>query len=79
MVISVVLMYLITAVGVNAATEDAFEDKGVSRNSEETRKKKLIKQLRRMFIHLDDDGSGEITLDELEFLTRTTRICFPLV
>jgi len=65
LVIGIVLMNLITAVIVNGALEQALQDKDALRVHEDTKKKRLIKGLRPIFRRLDEDSSGEVSLDEL--------------
>jgi len=65
LVVSVVLMNLITAVVVNSAMEQAMQDKELMRINEEKHRKKLVKDLRVIFERLDEDGSGEVSEDEI--------------
>eukprot|EP00421_Protoceratium_reticulatum_P008382 CAMPEP_0168374022 /NCGR_PEP_ID=MMETSP0228-20121227/9088_1 /TAXON_ID=133427 /ORGANISM="Protoceratium reticulatum, Strain CCCM 535 (=CCMP 1889)" /LENGTH=310 /DNA_ID=CAMNT_0008386959 /DNA_START=222 /DNA_END=1150 /DNA_ORIENTATION=+ len=69
LVISIVLMNLITAVLVNGALEQASQDKEALRVHEDRKKKRLIKGLRPIFSRLDEDNSGEVSLDELLRIT----------
>lgn len=64
--ISIVLANLITAVVVNRAIEQADEDKEARKVLEVKRKKKIIKDMRRVFQRLDADGSGMLTWAELK-------------
>jgi len=65
LVVGVVLMNLVTAVIVNSALEQAMQDKDLMRSIEEQKKKKMMKQLKRIFMRLDVDRSGKISRDEL--------------
>merc|ERR1719454_1030616 len=65
LVVSIVLMNLITAVVVNSALEQAMSDKEAMKAQENKRRKKLMRDLKRMFIRLDDDGSGQVSQDEM--------------
>merc|ERR1719223_134585 len=66
-------MNLVTAVIVSGAFERVDEDKEVLRITELSKKKKLIRKLRKMFQRLDADASGLISLDELDCLTEEDR------
>ncbi|CAJ1379610.1 unnamed protein product [Effrenium voratum] len=59
------LMNLVTAVMVNSALDQASEDKDVKRAYEAVQKRKQLERLKIMFLELDSDGSGELTLEEL--------------
>jgi len=65
LVVGVALMNLVTAVIVNSAMEQALQDKDLMRSLEAQKKKKMLKELRQMFVRLDVDGSGDISRDEL--------------
>jgi len=60
------LMNLVTALLLNACIETAAQDKEAQKAWEKERKKKQIVKLRVMFVELDDDGSGAVTLDEIQ-------------
>eukprot|EP00931_Biecheleriopsis_adriatica_P039738 TRINITY_DN22719_c0_g2_i1.p1 TRINITY_DN22719_c0_g2~~TRINITY_DN22719_c0_g2_i1.p1 ORF type:complete len:286 (-),score=39.49 TRINITY_DN22719_c0_g2_i1:55-846(-) len=64
--ISIVLMNLITAVIVNSALEQASSDRETQSMQETKRKKKIVEELRAMFNRMDHDGSGGITLTEIQ-------------
>ncbi|CAL1172250.1 unnamed protein product, partial [Cladocopium goreaui] len=66
LVMAVSLMNLVTAVMVNSALDQASEDKDVKRAYEAVQKRKQLEQLKVMFLELDSDGSGELTLEELK-------------
>jgi len=65
LVVSLVLMNLITAVVVNSALEQAIEDREAMKAQEDKRKKRLMKDLRRLFYSLDDDQSGYVSKEEM--------------
>eukprot|EP00931_Biecheleriopsis_adriatica_P007426 TRINITY_DN10870_c1_g1_i2.p1 TRINITY_DN10870_c1_g1~~TRINITY_DN10870_c1_g1_i2.p1 ORF type:complete len:655 (+),score=132.11 TRINITY_DN10870_c1_g1_i2:147-2111(+) len=65
LIMSIALMNLVTAVMVNSALDQASEDKDVKKAYEEVIKRKQTEQLKAMFLELDADGSGELTVDEL--------------
>eukprot|EP00927_Polykrikos_kofoidii_P018269 TRINITY_DN18436_c0_g1_i2.p1 TRINITY_DN18436_c0_g1~~TRINITY_DN18436_c0_g1_i2.p1 ORF type:complete len:725 (+),score=112.63 TRINITY_DN18436_c0_g1_i2:70-2244(+) len=64
--VSMALMNLVTAVMVEGSMQQAQEDRQAMRALEEKRKKALIPKLREMFEALDEDNSGEVSLDEIE-------------
>jgi len=66
LVVGIVLMNLITAVIVNGALEQAAQDKEIQLMHEKSHKEKMVKYLRNMFLRLDEDCSGSLTLDEVE-------------
>ncbi|CAK9109206.1 unnamed protein product [Durusdinium trenchii] len=66
LVMAVSLMNLVTAIMVNSALDQASEDKDVKRAYEAVQKRKQLEQLKVMFLELDTDGSGELTLEELK-------------
>merc|ERR1712137_1358650 len=59
-------MNLVTAVMVESSMQQAAADKEGKRAWENARKKSLIPGLRKMFLDLDADGSGDITLVEIQ-------------
>eukprot|EP00929_Paragymnodinium_shiwhaense_P096636 TRINITY_DN58281_c0_g3_i3.p1 TRINITY_DN58281_c0_g3~~TRINITY_DN58281_c0_g3_i3.p1 ORF type:complete len:619 (-),score=155.35 TRINITY_DN58281_c0_g3_i3:197-2053(-) len=69
MVVSIVLMNLVTAVIVNSAMEQAMHDKDVVKTLAEQQKKKLVKDLREVFRRLDEDGSGEVSREEIQTIS----------
>lgn len=64
LLVPVVLMNLVTAVIVNGAIEQAESDKEAMAVHEELKKKKMLRELRRIFMQLDEDGSGMICTHE---------------
>jgi len=66
LVLGIVLMNLVTAVIVNSALEQAIQDKDLTKSIEQAKKKKLVKEMRRVFMRLDEDGSGEISRNEIQ-------------
>ncbi|CAE8728814.1 unnamed protein product, partial [Polarella glacialis] len=65
LVIPIVLMNLVTAVCVNGALEQAGQDKDAAKIHEEQHRKKLVNTMRVIFTRLDEDQSGQVSLDEL--------------
>lgn len=66
LIVSVALMNLVTAVMVEGSLHQANEDKEAMRAFEDQRKKALLPRLREMFEFLDEDGSGEVSWEEIE-------------
>eukprot|EP00440_Ansanella_granifera_P038386 gb/GFBE01041649.1/.p1 GENE.gb/GFBE01041649.1/~~gb/GFBE01041649.1/.p1 ORF type:complete len:647 (+),score=157.18 gb/GFBE01041649.1/:2-1942(+) len=66
LIMSIALMNLVTAVMVNSALDQATEDKDVKKAYEDAIKRKQMEKLKVMFIELDADGSGELTMEELD-------------
>eukprot|EP00927_Polykrikos_kofoidii_P084314 TRINITY_DN8848_c0_g1_i3.p1 TRINITY_DN8848_c0_g1~~TRINITY_DN8848_c0_g1_i3.p1 ORF type:complete len:849 (+),score=154.29 TRINITY_DN8848_c0_g1_i3:86-2548(+) len=64
--VSVALMNLVTAVMVEGSMQQADADREAMAALEEKRKKNLMPKLREMFEALDEDKSGEVSLDEIE-------------
>jgi len=69
LIIPIVLMNLVTAVIVQSALEQANEDREAMQFLEEQKKAKQMKEMRVMFQRLDEDGSGHITLSEIESIS----------
>eukprot|EP00927_Polykrikos_kofoidii_P043873 TRINITY_DN37979_c0_g1_i1.p1 TRINITY_DN37979_c0_g1~~TRINITY_DN37979_c0_g1_i1.p1 ORF type:complete len:778 (-),score=131.77 TRINITY_DN37979_c0_g1_i1:71-2404(-) len=69
LVVSIVLMNLVTAVIVNSALEQAMQDKSLMKSLEDKKRKRLVKELRRIFIRLDEDDSGEVSRREIEHIS----------
>jgi len=65
LILSVALANMVTAVMVESSLSMAEEDKEVRRIQQIDKKKKQLIKLKEMFLDLDEDGSGEISLDEL--------------
>jgi len=65
LVMAISLMNLVTAVMVNSALDQASADKDVKRAYEAVQKRRQLDELKIMFLELDSDGSGELTLEEL--------------
>eukprot|EP00930_Biecheleria_cincta_P082808 TRINITY_DN72459_c0_g1_i1.p1 TRINITY_DN72459_c0_g1~~TRINITY_DN72459_c0_g1_i1.p1 ORF type:complete len:615 (+),score=106.03 TRINITY_DN72459_c0_g1_i1:31-1875(+) len=65
LLLSIGLLNLITALMVDASLAAASADKDVKKAMENERKRKQMLELRNMFGELDEDGSGELSLDEL--------------
>eukprot|EP00929_Paragymnodinium_shiwhaense_P096366 TRINITY_DN57942_c0_g1_i1.p1 TRINITY_DN57942_c0_g1~~TRINITY_DN57942_c0_g1_i1.p1 ORF type:complete len:768 (-),score=188.30 TRINITY_DN57942_c0_g1_i1:113-2416(-) len=64
LIVPIVLMNLVTAVVVNSAFDQAAKDQEANQLYEEQERKRLVKDLTRMFRRLDDDDSGLISRDE---------------
>lgn len=64
--VSVALMNLVTAVIVEGAIEQAANDKEVQEAYENEKKKKLLAEVKGMFLELDEDGSGNLSREEIE-------------
>lgn len=65
LLVSVALMNFVTGVMIDTALAVAAEDKEVHKAMEKERKKEQLVELKKMFLELDEDGSGELSLDEL--------------
>eukprot|EP00931_Biecheleriopsis_adriatica_P047453 TRINITY_DN27358_c0_g1_i1.p1 TRINITY_DN27358_c0_g1~~TRINITY_DN27358_c0_g1_i1.p1 ORF type:complete len:624 (-),score=124.17 TRINITY_DN27358_c0_g1_i1:10-1881(-) len=65
LVVSIVLMNLVAAVIINSAMEQALQDKQMLKDDEARKRKKMVQDLNEMFHRIDEDGSGELTKDEL--------------
>eukprot|EP00931_Biecheleriopsis_adriatica_P039007 TRINITY_DN22307_c0_g1_i1.p1 TRINITY_DN22307_c0_g1~~TRINITY_DN22307_c0_g1_i1.p1 ORF type:complete len:763 (+),score=158.67 TRINITY_DN22307_c0_g1_i1:86-2374(+) len=66
LVVGIVVMNLVTAVIVNSALEQTAQDKDLMKSIEEEKRKQVLKDLRRMFQRLDEDGSGEVSREEIQ-------------
>eukprot|EP00747_Dinoflagellata_sp_TGD_P051700 gnl/TRDRNA2_/TRDRNA2_147491_c0_seq1.p1 gnl/TRDRNA2_/TRDRNA2_147491_c0~~gnl/TRDRNA2_/TRDRNA2_147491_c0_seq1.p1 ORF type:complete len:263 (+),score=53.36 gnl/TRDRNA2_/TRDRNA2_147491_c0_seq1:73-789(+) len=63
--VPIVLMNLITAIIVNAALEQADKDKTMKQEQDRLRRASLIDELKELFTELDEDGSAEISPEEI--------------
>jgi len=72
-VIPITAMNLVTAVIVNSALEQVDKDKEVSIAQQQKRKRKLMKELKDIFLRLDEDKSGYITKEEIENISSKDR------
>eukprot|EP00930_Biecheleria_cincta_P086621 TRINITY_DN7588_c0_g1_i1.p1 TRINITY_DN7588_c0_g1~~TRINITY_DN7588_c0_g1_i1.p1 ORF type:complete len:606 (-),score=84.99 TRINITY_DN7588_c0_g1_i1:166-1983(-) len=66
LIMAIALMNLVTAIMVDGSMENAMQDKEAEEALAAEEKKKQMEQLREMFLELDEDGSGELTMDEIE-------------
>ncbi|CAK0807949.1 unnamed protein product [Prorocentrum cordatum] len=64
-IVGILLMNLVTAVVVNNALEQAMADKELVKKLEDNKKRKMCKELRKLFFRLDVDASGHISMDEI--------------
>jgi len=65
LLLSIALMNLIAAIMINSSMDQAKDDKTEMKAWEAVRKAKQMEKLKVMFLELDEDGSGELSLDEL--------------
>mmetsp|Transcript_2282 Transcript_2282/g.4150 ORF Transcript_2282/g.4150 Transcript_2282/m.4150 type:complete len:585 (-) Transcript_2282:40-1794(-) len=65
LLLSIALMNLVTAVMVNSSLAQASEDRDAKKAWEAAKKAKQMEQVKIMFLELDEDRSGELTIDEL--------------
>lgn len=65
LVVSIVLMNLVAAIIINSALEQAMQDKELLKRDEASRRKKMLRDLNEMFHRVDEDGSGELSKEEL--------------
>eukprot|EP00928_Gymnodinium_smaydae_P000073 TRINITY_DN10030_c0_g1_i2.p1 TRINITY_DN10030_c0_g1~~TRINITY_DN10030_c0_g1_i2.p1 ORF type:complete len:555 (+),score=135.19 TRINITY_DN10030_c0_g1_i2:266-1930(+) len=63
---SIAMINLVTAIMVEASMKQTASDKEGQRAWANQKKKKMIPKLHAMFDALDQDGSGDLTLDEIE-------------
>mmetsp|Transcript_80261 Transcript_80261/g.141668 ORF Transcript_80261/g.141668 Transcript_80261/m.141668 type:complete len:587 (-) Transcript_80261:28-1788(-) len=73
LLLSIALMNLVTAVMVNSSLDQANEDKDAKKAYEAAKKAKQMEQLKVMFLELDEDGSGELTMDEIDSAPEVAR------
>eukprot|EP00931_Biecheleriopsis_adriatica_P065595 TRINITY_DN4009_c0_g3_i1.p1 TRINITY_DN4009_c0_g3~~TRINITY_DN4009_c0_g3_i1.p1 ORF type:complete len:553 (-),score=130.07 TRINITY_DN4009_c0_g3_i1:55-1713(-) len=65
LVMSIAFMNLVTAVMVNSSMDQAAADKEVMLKFMNDAKAKQAEELKVMFLELDEDGSGEVSMDEI--------------
>merc|ERR1712176_802194 len=63
--VSIVLMNLVTAVVVNGAFETAQQDRDAVVIYEQEQKARMMQELQELFQHLDEDGSGVLSSEEI--------------
>jgi len=73
LVVSIALMNLITAVVVNSALEQAYQDKSLVQEAEKKERKKLIVKLKGIFRRLYEDDSGEVSKGEINNIDEIDR------
>lgn len=73
LVVGIVVMNLVTAVIVNSALEQTAQDKDMVKSLEDERRKLVLKDLRRVFLRLDKDGSGEVSRVEIQNMGTSER------
>lgn len=73
LVIGIVLMNLVTAVVVNSALEQAFQDKEMQQAQQVQQKTKLLKELRKLFERMDLDSSGFVSREEILSISDSDR------
>jgi len=73
LVVGIALMNLTTAVVVNTALEQAYQDKSLQQEAEKKERKKLLIKLKAIFRRLDDDDSGEGTREEINNIDDSDR------
>jgi len=65
LIVSVALMNLVTAIIVDSAVQQSHADREATKAYEGARRKALLPGLKQLFLALDGDGSGDLTLEEL--------------
>eukprot|EP00930_Biecheleria_cincta_P029535 TRINITY_DN20536_c0_g1_i1.p1 TRINITY_DN20536_c0_g1~~TRINITY_DN20536_c0_g1_i1.p1 ORF type:complete len:478 (+),score=95.30 TRINITY_DN20536_c0_g1_i1:58-1491(+) len=63
---SIALANIVVAILVQGALEQGNEDKDAQKAWEAAKKQKQMEQLKLMFKELDEDGSGELSMDEID-------------
>lgn len=66
LVLAIALMNLVTAIMVEGSLAQADEDKEAKKAYASAKRKKQMERLRDMFLELDEDGSGELTMEEID-------------
>eukprot|EP00913_Durusdinium_trenchii_P007470 g7022.t1 len=66
LVLAIALMNLVTAIMVEGSLAQADEDKEAKKAYASAKRKKQMERLRDMFNELDEDGSGELTMEEID-------------
>jgi len=66
LILSIALMNLVTAIMVEGSLAQGNEDKATKKAMENVVRMKKVEELKKMFAALDDDGSGELSLDEID-------------
>jgi hypothetical protein len=66
MLCSIALMNLLTAIVVEGSLDQARNDREIADQSKKLLKQRVLPQLYQIFLLLDEDGSGQFTMDELQ-------------
>lgn len=66
LILAIALMNLVTAIMVEGSLAQADEDKEAKKAYAHAKKKKQMDRLRDMFFELDEDGSGELSMEEID-------------
>eukprot|EP00931_Biecheleriopsis_adriatica_P060916 TRINITY_DN3659_c0_g1_i1.p1 TRINITY_DN3659_c0_g1~~TRINITY_DN3659_c0_g1_i1.p1 ORF type:complete len:650 (-),score=131.16 TRINITY_DN3659_c0_g1_i1:99-2048(-) len=66
LILAVALMNLVTAIMVEGSLAQGEEDKEIKKALAAVKKKKQMQHLKLMFLELDDDGSGELSMEEID-------------
>lgn len=66
LIVSIALMNLVTAVLVEGALENAQNDKEADKNELQEKLKRAVPRLRQVFLAMDANGDGNVSLEEIE-------------
>lgn len=73
LVVSIALMNLVTAVVVESALQQAMKDNVMVQQQRKKERKKFVHHLKKIFQRLDEDGSGEVTPDEISNMDQSDK------
>eukprot|EP00931_Biecheleriopsis_adriatica_P032535 TRINITY_DN18982_c0_g1_i1.p1 TRINITY_DN18982_c0_g1~~TRINITY_DN18982_c0_g1_i1.p1 ORF type:complete len:623 (-),score=132.90 TRINITY_DN18982_c0_g1_i1:156-2024(-) len=79
LLMSIALMNLVTAVMVNSSMDQAAEDKDAMKAWQQAEKAKELESLKQMFLELDEDGSGELSMDEIDSAPEDAQDCLKTI